>query len=463
VTRRVVTSLAVCVVLLAAAVFGADRVHAAARPVGFAALPGGGGHRIADADGAVRSYGAARDHGSMAGRRLNAPIVGIASTSSGDGYWLVAGDGGIFSFGDAAFYGSTGSRRLNRPIVGMAATGSGRGYWLFASDGGVFSFGDAAFFGSTGGLVLQRPIVGMTPRPDGAGYWLVASDGGVFSFGAAGFFGSMGEEALAAPVVGVLRTATGGGYWMLGSDGGVFSFGDAPFFGSTADHQAGGRAIGLAAREDGVPGYVIVGEDGHGVAFGPPGGPAATSTTTTSTTRGGVTTTSVAPPHGDDVVRRALLGWFNDERAARGLPPLASDPELTAKADQWARDPAFRRDGHEPPEVWGANPHTAAFFAYGEGVTTQAGSSAGAGGVHTSLFGSTHHRSLFFATTAHDGSVVVGIGVFCHDGEVDAVLDVAQHRQSRPGEPNQGNDLAFPADPPLAPQVHADATAGPSC
>ena len=63
----------------------------------------------------------------------------------------MASDGGVFAFGDAGFYGSIAGPRLNRPMVGMAATADGRGYWMVASDGGVFAFGDAAFYGSAGG------------------------------------------------------------------------------------------------------------------------------------------------------------------------------------------------------------------------------------------------------------------------------------------------------------------------
>ena len=84
----------------------------------------------------------------------------MAATADHEGYWLVASDGGIFSFGDAKFHGSMGGRRLNKPIVGMAATPDGGGYWLVASDGGIFSFGDAQFHGSMGGRRLNKPVVG---------------------------------------------------------------------------------------------------------------------------------------------------------------------------------------------------------------------------------------------------------------------------------------------------------------
>jgi len=426
--------------------------------VGLAGLPGGGGYRLAYANGAVRSFGVARDHGSMGDVATSRPMVGIASTASGDGYWLVASDGGVFTFGDAGFLGSLGAVRLNSPVVGMAPTPSSRGYWLVAADGGVFAFGDARFFGSMGGAPLRRSIVGMSSRPGGDGYWLVAADGGVFAFGAAQFRGSMGGAALAAPVIGVLRSDSGDGYWMVGTDGGVFSFGDAPFHGSTS---AAGRSmvIGMTERAARAPGYVIVTDTGEGIVRGPQG-PDVTSTTGTSPT----TTTTSPPPagQGEAAIRDALVAWYNDERRARGMPSLMRDPELESKADEWVRDPRFRAEGHQSAEQWAANPYTQGFFAYGEGITTQAGSAAGTGGAHTSLFGSSSHRSLFFAATAHEGSVVIGVGVLCRDGELDVVLDVAQRRQSREGEPNQGNDLSFPSGP-AEPQVHDDPAAAPRC
>ena len=75
-------------------------------------------------------------------------MVGIAASVLG-GYWLVAADGGVFSFGNAPFYGSMAGTRLNGPVVGIAATSNGMGYWLVGTDNGVFTFGDAPFFGPT--------------------------------------------------------------------------------------------------------------------------------------------------------------------------------------------------------------------------------------------------------------------------------------------------------------------------
>ena len=63
-------------------------------------------------------FGDAASYGSLAGVKLDAPVVGMASTPSGQGYWMVGADGGIFPFGDAGSYGSTGGQHLSAPVVG---------------------------------------------------------------------------------------------------------------------------------------------------------------------------------------------------------------------------------------------------------------------------------------------------------------------------------------------------------
>ncbi len=196
--------------------------------VGLAPTHSGGGYYVLSNFGEIVPFGDARSFGSMAGHRLNAPIIALAPTPSGNGYWLLGADGGIFTFGDARFYGSLGSKRLNAPIISMAATTSGNGYWLLGADGGVFTFGDARFHGSTGSMRLNAPVISMATAPNGQGYWLIALDGGVFSFNVP-FYGSMPGLGLCRPPVGlqIRPTLTGAGYFLLGNDGRVFPFGDA--------------------------------------------------------------------------------------------------------------------------------------------------------------------------------------------------------------------------------------------
>ncbi|MDQ1439335.1 MAG: hypothetical protein QOK43_2964 [Acidimicrobiaceae bacterium] len=226
------------------------------------------GYWVATRDGGVLAFGSAGYLGSMAGKRLNAPIVGMAATRTGRGYWLLGGDGGIFSFGDAAFYGSTGGMHLNAPVIGMAATPSGRGYWLVAGDGGIFSYGDAAFYGSTGGMHLNAPVLGMAPTSDSGGYWLFAKDGGIFSYGNAPFHGSTGGLKLNSPVNGMDKEAAGKGYWLVARDGGVFAF-DVPFYGSIPGLDLASYAGAASMRSTASGrGYYILATDGGIASFG---------------------------------------------------------------------------------------------------------------------------------------------------------------------------------------------------
>jgi hypothetical protein len=223
------------------------------------------GYWLAGSDGGVFSFGSAGFFGSIAGTRLNAPIVAVAGAPEG-GYWLAGSDGGVFSFGSAGFFGSIAGTRLNAPIVGIASTRDGTGYYLVASDGGVFAFGDATFEGSMGGTRLNKPVVGMDVTPDNRGYYLVASDGGVFAFGDARFEGSMGGAPLNKPVVGMaVDVGPSSGYWLVAGDGGVFSFG-APFLGSTGSLHLVAPVVGMAATADGL-GYYLVAGDGGVFAF----------------------------------------------------------------------------------------------------------------------------------------------------------------------------------------------------
>ena len=226
------------------------------------------GYWVVDSNGSVMPFGSAPYYGSMAGVRLNAPVIATAPTSDGHGYWLLGSDGGVFSFGDARFYGSTGDMVLNKPVVGMAPTADGNGYWLVASDGGIFSFGDAAFYGSTGANPPPYPVVGMARTPDGGGYWLVDSMGQVFSFGDAGFYGSLPSIGVVPdyPIVGMVPTSDGKGYWLVGADGGIFSFGDAGFVGSLGG-QGVLDVVSVSATPDNG-GYMVITSTGVIYTFG---------------------------------------------------------------------------------------------------------------------------------------------------------------------------------------------------
>lgn len=108
-----------------------------------------GGILTARPDGTVDAFEGARFYGSMAGQKLNAPIVGICSTKTGNGYWLVAADGGIFAFGDAKYLGPNpayypkwglglGGGAKNIPIIGIARGNAG-GYTIVGDNDGPSS------------------------------------------------------------------------------------------------------------------------------------------------------------------------------------------------------------------------------------------------------------------------------------------------------------------------------------
>ena len=188
-----------------------------------------------------------------------------------DGYWLAGSDGGVFAYGSAHYEGSMASRRLAAPVVGIAGAGD-NGYWLAATDGGVFAFGCAAFAGSMAGQMGGVPISGITATPTGVGYWLVSRQGGVYAFGSARYFGSLpGLGVHVNDIVAMAATEDGGGYWLVGADGGVFAFGDAAYFGN-ATGNASGNASGIASgNASGTQGSPIVGIAGFYASGTKPG------------------------------------------------------------------------------------------------------------------------------------------------------------------------------------------------
>ena len=217
------------------------------------------------AGGAVIAHGAP-DHGSTAGKALNAPIVGMAAAPDGSGYFQVASDGGVFTFGGARYAGSLGAIPLNQPITGIAPTPTGNGYWLVAADGGVFTFGDAAYLGSAGGNPPRHKVVGLVPTGSGRGYWLVTAGGQVLAFGTARHLGDRLAQP-GSPVVGLAPAPDSHGYWLAAADGGVYAFGTALFAGSLAGQRLDEPVTAIDAAATGV-GYYLVTRDGAVHTFG---------------------------------------------------------------------------------------------------------------------------------------------------------------------------------------------------
>jgi glucose/arabinose dehydrogenase len=124
--------------------FGAPYFGSAAGATGgvpavdIAVRPAGDGYWIVLANGRVLAFGAAPGLGSTPA--LQFPAVSIQAAPDGGGYLVTSADGGAFAFGSARFHGSVAGARLNGPIVDTALTPSGDGYWMLGRDGGVFGF-----------------------------------------------------------------------------------------------------------------------------------------------------------------------------------------------------------------------------------------------------------------------------------------------------------------------------------
>ena len=277
------------------------------------------------------------------GRGDAAPAVALAVTPDGRGAWSTGRDGSVVPAGSATFLGSTAAIHLNQPVVSIAASPDGNGYWLTAADGGVFAFGTAAFHGSAASTHLNQPIVSIAPTPDGNGYWLTAADGGVFAFGTAAFHGSAASTHLNRPIIGFAATPDGDGYWLAAADGQVFAFGDAA--------NAGGGSLVpvpvVAIAPSPASGYVLAEADGTVVAA-----PAATSPPATGPGSPSAPPSPRPYPSPNPAVEASIAANIfakdNDERAARGLPPVRWDAALAARAATWSRED-LPRTGADPP------------------------------------------------------------------------------------------------------------------
>jgi len=82
----------------------------------------GKGYWILFSNGAIAGYGDAGNFGSPGGVFGGSnPATAIFSTADGQGYWVASANGSVYSYGDAQFEGSMAGTKLNGPIV--AATG----------------------------------------------------------------------------------------------------------------------------------------------------------------------------------------------------------------------------------------------------------------------------------------------------------------------------------------------------
>ena len=207
---------------------------------------------------------------------------------------------------------------LNLPIVGMAATPDGNGYWLVASDGGIFSF-NAPFHGSTGGdapqpadrrhgrdarrqrllarrerrrhLLVQRAVLRLDRRRS-----------------------TSTSRSPAWPP----RRAAAATRWSRPTAACSASAPNSPFYGSAVERVPGrtrgrGRDVARRARATGSR--------------------SPTRARTRSRRRRAARSAARRPRPRPAQMAADLFTRLNDERAARGLAPLAWDPTLAELRD----------------------------------------------------------------------------------------------------------------------------------
>lgn len=435
-SRRLGTVLTLALTLAAAGFSGtAPSAGAAARPpistgatstqgnisapiAGIATTPSGNGIWRVTKTGRVYASGDAADLGSATGS--HAPVVGIAPTPSGRGYWLVGRDGTVWGFGDAVVVGSLADRSIPRPIVGIAAAGA-HGYWLAADDGGVYAFG-APNRGMLRGRGLRHRIVGIAANAYSSGYRLVARNGEVFGFGST-FRGSLGGRKLRKPAVAIATNPLNDGYAVVTGDGTVYAFSGGNF-GSATYTCPRATTIGLTYAKHSA-GYFIGFANGRTDAYSPTHRPA-----------------ECMKPIGERVkeMQKDLVRRINQERAARGIAPLAWDGTLARYASAWSARMATGGFGHQNLAALPATyKYTGENIASGpKGVTV--------GSLHGALMRSDGHRANILAP----GFTHIGIGVHCTSaGDLFVTEDF-----SRPTF--AGFPPPWASTPPAAPIVRGD-------
>jgi hypothetical protein len=85
------------------------------------ATPDGGGYWVLYADGRLSPFGDAGHFGDPAGALGPDRATAVFATTDGGGYWVATAAGSVFNFGDAPADGSMAGTRLNAPVI--AASG----------------------------------------------------------------------------------------------------------------------------------------------------------------------------------------------------------------------------------------------------------------------------------------------------------------------------------------------------
>jgi uncharacterized protein YkwD len=149
-------------------------------------------------------------------------------------------------------------------------------------------------------------------------------------------------------------------------------------------------------------------------------------------------------------ISRDLQARLNQERAARGLAPLAYDSGLAARSSDWSRTmPRLAVPGTRLHHS-NLNPLLGRFTAAAENIAWTSGGSAGL--IHVSWMRSDGHRHNMLAPNID----VVGIAVYCAPNHQMWVTETFGRRPSAVGDPG------FGALPPLSPIALAGID-GPTC
>jgi uncharacterized protein YkwD len=168
---------------------------------------------------------------------------------------------------------------------------------------------------------------------------------------------------------------------------------------------------------------------------------------------------SVAPPPpvaapamtaAESAISRDLAVRLNQERAARGLPPVAADATLAARSAAWSRTmPGLAVPGKRLNHS-DLSPLLGRYAAAAENIAWTHGGASGL--IHTSWMRSDGHRHNMLAPNVD----VVGIAVYCAP---DGQMWVTETFGRTPGA---GGPPGFGPLPPLAP-ISNPGTDGPTC
>jgi hypothetical protein len=186
--------------------------------VGLVLTADRGGYYLVTQQGQVRTFGDARNQGSVA----TSNVIGIALDDHTGGYWIAQGDGTVHAFGAASLQ-VNGSAPPTGPVAAIAGIPNGEGYYLVSTTGQVSAYGNAQFFGSMR-VPAGQTVSAVAVTPTGLGYYVVTNDGTIGAYGDAQLFGPATVHT-SAPIAAMTVSRSGTGYWLATTTGAVTGFG----------------------------------------------------------------------------------------------------------------------------------------------------------------------------------------------------------------------------------------------